>query len=79
MESKIWEVPISEQYPDGLRYSLFAIQEGKVLVGYDNHQPKGHHRHLGEAQSPYHFSNLETLTNDFRADLEVELSKRGLL
>lgn len=79
VESKIWKVPMSEQYPDGLRYSLFAVHEGRILVGYDNHHSKGHHRHLGEAQSPYHCTNLETLRNDFRADLELELSKRGLL
>lgn len=55
------------------------IHDGQTLVGYDNHHPKGHHRHFGEREEAYSFTDLETLKNDFKADLEVELAKRGLL
>ena len=41
VEMKIWAVDDQERYPDGYKYSLFAIHEGKTLVGYDNHHPKG--------------------------------------
>ena len=79
VEAKIWRVLVSDKYPDGLRYSLFGIHpDGRVLVGYDNHYPKGHHRHLGDAQESYAFTDLEKLRDDFKADLESEMAKRGL-
>ncbi len=78
VEMKIWEVPKDERFPQGYKYSLFAVFNGQVLVGYDNHHPKGHHRHIEAQELPYHFSTLESLKNDFRADLEVQLGKAGL-
>lgn len=50
----------------------------EVLVGYDNHHPKGHHRHIGTHKLSYNFQGLEQLKNDFKADLDVELARRGL-
>lgn len=41
-------------------------------------QNQGHHRHIGTAQVPYFFMDLEKLRNDFKADLETEMSKKGL-
>lgn len=79
VETKIWKVFKDKRYADGFKYSLYAVRDAQVLVGYDNHHPKGHHRHLGEREEPYSFSDLETLRNDFKADLEVELAKRGFL
>ena len=78
VEMKIWEVNNKVQYPDGYKYSLYCVHEGSVLVGYDNHPPKGHHRHMGDIEMPYHFKDLKTLRNDFKADIEVQLAKRGL-
>jgi hypothetical protein len=50
MVVKIWKVARSRSSPDGIDYSLSLISpEGERVVGYDNHWPKGHHRHvLGE-------------------------------
>jgi hypothetical protein len=79
VEMKIWEVPKIERYPQGYKYSLFAIYNAVVLVGYDNHHPKGHHRHLAGQELPYRFTTLEILRNDFKADLESQLGKAGLL
>ena len=78
VETKVWQITDDDRYPDGLKYSLFAVYEGQTLVGYDSHLPKGHHRHIGEKEEPYRFTSLETLRNDFKADLEVELAKSGL-
>ena len=75
VEMKVWEVPRGNKYPDGYKYSLYAVYEGYTLVGYDNHYPKGHHRHIGKAQFDYAFIDVETLKNDFKADLELALSK----
>lgn len=79
VEMKIWKIKDKEQYPDGYKYSLFAVYEGQILVGYDNHHPKGHHRHIGDVERPYQFTDLKTLRNDFKADIEVQLAKRRLL
>ena len=68
IEMKIWEVPDSEKNPDGVRYSLYWVKEGKVLVGYDNHHPKGHHRHYGAKEESYAFTTIEKLIGDFLED-----------
>jgi hypothetical protein len=78
VEMKIWEVPKDERYPLGYKYSLYATHDGQVLVGYDNHHPKDHHRHIGNQEFPYHFIAIENLKNDFKADLEVQLGKADL-
>ena len=67
-ELKIWLVSKSLKYPDEIKYSLYHVKAGKVLVGYDNHHPKGHHRHYGERQEPYLFTSVETLLGDFDTD-----------
>lgn len=66
-ELKIWVVPISQDYPDGLKYSMFLIlkETGKVLVGFDNHKPKGHHFHYQGRESTYKFKDENKLLEDF--------------
>ncbi len=78
VELKIWEIRGDPRFPQGFKYSLFAIYNGSVFVGYDNHHPKGHHRHLGDLEASYHFTSLENLKNDFKADLEVQMGKADL-
>lgn len=68
IEMKVWEVPYSHKNPDGVRYSLYWIKDQKILVGYDNHHPKGHHRHYGEKQLPYNFMGIKDLIKDFVED-----------
>ena len=41
--------------------------------------PKGHHRHVGDDERIYQFTTLEALKNDFKADLENEMIRRGLI
>jgi hypothetical protein len=69
VETKVWAVPKSEAYPEGVKYSLFAVFRGAVLVGYDNHSPKGHHRHWKGGEEPYQFRDFDTLRADFARDL----------
>jgi len=70
VELKVWQVTRSAQYPDGFKYSFFAVRNGVVLVGYDNHAPKGHHRHFLGVEEEYEFAGLDNLRADFRNDLE---------
>lgn len=71
-EQVIWEIPKSALYPEGIKYRLAYIQKGarKPAVLYDNHHPKGHHKHLGDHESPYEFSGVEKLVWDFEKEVE---------
>lgn len=68
VEMKVWGLPRSEKYPEGYKYSLYWIKAGQVLLGYDNHHPKGHHRHYGKREEIYKFTTLEKLVQDFQED-----------
>lgn len=72
-ERKIWEVPKDEKHPDGIRYRLAYIPSGHKTpaVLYDNHHPKGHHKHIDGRQVAYEFSGVENLLKDFRRDIEA--------
>ena len=39
--------------------------DGVVLVGLDNHKPKGPHLHNGSREVPYAFTNVEQLVDYF--------------
>lgn len=38
-------------------------------VLYDNHHPKGHHRHLGGKEEAYGFVDVGRLVDDFLTDV----------
>ena len=52
-EVKVWEVPRSVDYPEARKFSLFFSVEGEVLVGIDNHKPKGPHLHIHGEERPF--------------------------
>lgn len=60
-EIKIWRVPESKDKPHGLKYSFAYIVDGERVVGYDNSEGKGDHRHHGERELTYKFQSLEKL------------------
>ncbi len=69
VELKVWEVRKSEKYPDGVKYSLYCVEVDtkNVLIGIDNHHPKGHHIHFGDEEEIYFFEDVEKLIEDFYA------------
>jgi hypothetical protein len=70
MVVKIWKVPKSRTSPEGIDYSLALISpEGERAVGYDNHWPKGHHRHVLGQEGPYSYRGIDRLIADFKADV----------
>jgi hypothetical protein len=77
VEMKIWRVTYSKDRPHGLRYSLVYVREGKRLVGYDNAEGKGDHRHHRGKEQPYRFRDINTLIEDYFRD--VEQLRRGEL
>jgi hypothetical protein len=62
---EVWEVARSNDYPTGRKYRLFLVVAGSVLVGFDNHKPKGPHLHMEGKQVPYRFTTIEQLVGDF--------------
>lgn len=76
-ELKIWKVAKSSGYPEGLKYSLFCVlkESGYILIGFDNHKPKGHHKHLDEFETVYDFKSVDELIDEFWD----EVSKEGFI
>ena len=75
VEVKLWEIPSTPDKPYGFKYSLVYIVAGKRVVGYDNSEQKGDHRHFGSREEPYASTSLRQLAADFLKD--VELFKRS--
>lgn len=71
VEIKIHQVPRSKEYPIGYRYSLYYVKGGQILVGYDNHYPKGPHKHLERREFPYEFKGVDQLMKDFLQDKQI--------
>lgn len=69
VEIKMWQVPISPDKPHGFKYSLVYIVRGERVIGYDNGEGKGDHRHFGDKEMAYRFTDLQTLATDFIKDL----------
>jgi|SRR5215510_16073922 len=70
MEVAIYQVPVSAKTPHGYRFRCFLVDpvSGEELVGYDNHWPKGSHRHFRDAEESYAFHTIEKLLDDFAQD-----------
>ena len=75
IEIKLWKIPRTPDRPHGFKYSLVHIVAGKRVIGYDNSEKKGDHRHYGSIEEPYTFTSPRQLAEDFWAD--VELFRRG--
>jgi len=65
IEIKVWKFPKTSNYPDGRKFSLFLVSNRKVIVGMDNHHPKGPHLHMGETEVVYDYQSDEQLLIDF--------------
>ena len=74
-EIRIYEVPVSRAYPDGVKYSCYLgdPETGEKIVGYDIHPGKGHHRHVRGQEAFYDFRGLEALLDDFARDVQAVL------
>jgi hypothetical protein len=69
VEIKVWQIPKSKAFFHGVRYSIAYIRDGKRLVGYDNGEGKGHHRHYRDKEEPYNFLDIWRTIADFKKDL----------
>lgn len=67
VEIKIWEIPVSDCYPEGIKFSLFLVWEesGQVILGLDNHAPKGPHMHYRGQELAYDFRETDAMIEEF--------------
>ncbi len=71
VEIKIWK--LSGSTPDklhGYRYSLAYVRNGRRVIGYDNGERKGDHRHYQNREEPYQFETIDKLFQDFYWDIK---------
>ncbi|MFH1182394.1 MAG: DUF6516 family protein [Candidatus Woesearchaeota archaeon] len=67
---RVWEVPKDANYPEGLKYSFAYIRGQRRILGYDNYEGKGHHRHLGEGESEIRFRSVEEIERQFKKEVK---------
>ena len=70
VEVKLWEVKATPDKPHGYKYSLVYIVQGERVIGYDNAEGKGDHRHYRDRIEPYRFENPRKLLEDFYLDIQ---------
>jgi uncharacterized protein DUF6516 len=70
IEVKLWQVEPTTDKPHGYKYSLVYVVKGKRVIGYDNAEGKGDHRHCEGRTETYRFTDLRTLVSDFYGDIE---------
>lgn len=75
VEMKIWKVPKSEDFPEGVRYSFAYIHNKKRILGYDNEREKGHHKHFKDKETKIQFKDPETLLFKFKKEVEKLIKK----
>ena len=75
MEIKIWKVKKDKYNPEGFHYSLVLIKNNKRILGYDNHERKGHHKHVYNKELEYNFEDINKLIQDFYKDLKEIVGK----
>ncbi len=77
VEIKMWQVKPSKDKPHGFKYSLVYIVGGIRVIGYDNAEKQGDHRHYRDIFEKYEFRGLRQLAKDFYGD--IEKYKKGSL
>jgi uncharacterized protein DUF6516 len=79
VELTIWRVPVTSRAPLGVRYRMAFVRagEGTPAVLYDNHHPKGPHRHVKGSEEPYAFEDVDGLVADFRSDVRRIIRRAG--
>ena len=75
---KVWKVPKSKDFPDGVKYSFVYIHNGKRVLGYDNERGKGHHKHIKGKEAEIEFKDSESLLLQFKREIEELMESYNL-
>lgn len=70
VEIVVWQVPapIAGSH-HRFKYRLAYIVDDVCVVRYDNEAGKGDHKHLGQQEVPFIFTDVDTLLADFWHDV----------
>ncbi len=70
VEFVIWLVPEPlKGSTHRFKYRMSLIADGVCVLRYDNEAGKGDHRHVGTTETPYLFSGVRALFDDFDRDV----------
>lgn len=70
LEIKIWKIPKSKEFPEGIKYSLVYIHDDVRVIGYDNERGKGNHKHYYDKEEEINFKNWSELVEMFEDDVK---------
>ena len=59
-----------------LKYRLAYVVEGECVLRYDNEAGKGDHKHAGEREAPYRFTDLTALQAGFWKDVATWMARQ---
>ena len=65
-ELRVYEVPHSKDFQEGLKYSMSYVKKGQCILRYDNERGKGHHMHFMGKESEVSFRAIWELISEFR-------------
>jgi len=74
-EVTAWDVPPSERYPDGVKYSMqYGNAAGETIIRYDNFpdhpEAPTHHKHTADEDiEPVEFDGLRPLYERFKREV----------
>jgi hypothetical protein len=72
VELVVWKLPERLAGSDhDFKYRLALVSENVCVVRYDNEAGKGDHKHIGERETDYVFSDLDQLQRDFWDDVKA--------
>ena len=75
LELVVWRVP--KPVPPSThvyKYRAVYIVNGERIVGFDNERGKGDHCHLDGVESPYNFTTVQQLVEDFIVAVDAKRS-----
>jgi hypothetical protein len=71
VEMVIWQAPKpAHGSAHRFKYRLALVAEGVCVLRYDNEAGKGDHKHVGEREAAYRFTDLDRLQAEFWRDVE---------
>jgi hypothetical protein len=71
VEIVVWKLPSPASGSEhSFKYRLALVSDTVCVMRYDNEAGKGDHKHIGDIETSYRFTDIATLLADFRADVE---------
>jgi hypothetical protein len=76
VEIVLWLLPEpSRGSRHSYKYRLALVADGICVMRYDNEAGKGDHKHIGDREISYQFSDVDMLIADFHADVGAWLDE----